>query len=186
MPWLRPEAEREAMARLRRRQADVPRRFDRAVVTQVTHRCFHGAAGTLGAIGEALGASIDQPLRRPGVVESIAGAGGWRGFRSLKAMLLKMCGGLLPADVFAKRAGSDLTPLFFSDASREFDAQWSGAGLDESVVDTEALRRTWLSDTPDVRSACLLQYAWLTERVSELGASIPTAELAHTYTSEAR
>ncbi len=187
MPWLKPEAEREAMARLRRRHADVPRRFDRAVVTQVTHRCFDGAAGTLRAIGDAVGTSVDQPLRRPDVAESIAGAGGWRGYRSLKTMLLEMCGDLLPADVFAKRAGSDLTPLFFSDASREFAAGWSGAGLDESVVDTEALRRTWLSDTPDVRSACLLQYAWLTERGSVPGGSMPTPELllTHSYTSEA-
>lgn len=182
MPWLRPEAEREAMMRLRLRQADVPRRFDRAVLTQVTHRCFDGAAGTLKAIGEAFGTPIDQPLRRPGVPESIAGAGGWRGFRSMKAMLLNMCGEDLPAEVFAKRAGPDLTPLFFGDASREFAAQWSGAGLDESVVDTEALRRSWLSDTPDVRSACLLQYAWLTDRVSEAGGSIPNPEVALTHT----
>lgn len=189
MPWLKPEAEREAMALLRRRHAEVPRRFDRAVVTQVTHRCFEGAAGTLRAIGDAVGTSVEQPLRRPDVAESIAGAGGWRGFRSLKAMLLEMCGDLLPADVFNRRAGSDLAPLFFSDASREFAAEWSGTGLDESLVDTEALRRTWLSDTPDVRSACLLQYAWLTVRGSVAGESMPTPELllthTHSYTSEA-
>jgi hypothetical protein len=186
MPWLTAEAESEAMRLLRHRQAAVPRRFDRAIVTQVTHRCFDGAAGTARAIGDAVGTSVDQPLRRPGVAESIAGAGGWRGFRAMKTMLLEMCGDLLPAEVFATRAGSDLTPLFFGDASREFAAEWSGAGLDESVVDAEALRRNWLSARPDVRSACLLQYAWLTERVSAAG-STPTDELllTHSYTREA-
>jgi hypothetical protein len=187
MPWLRPEAERKAMALLRRRQADVPRRFDRAMVTQVTHRCFDGAAGTLRAIGDSVGTSVDQPLRRPGVAQSIAGAGGRRGFRGMKTMLLEMCGDLLPAEVFAGRPGANLAPVFFGDASREFAASWNGAGLDESVVDTEALRRNWLSDTPDARSACLLQYAWLTERISAAGGSLPTPELllTHSYTSEA-
>lgn len=175
MPWLRPAAEREALALLRRRQVDVPLRFDRAVVAQVTHRCFDGAAASLAAIGEAVGTSVDQPLRRPGVAESVAGFGGWRGFRGLKTMLREMCEGLLPAEVLTTRPGPDLTGVFFGDASREFAATWSGVGLDESVVDTEALRRNWLSDTPDPRSACLLQYAWLTERVWVIP-PMPTAD----------
>ncbi len=164
MPWLQPAAEREALAVLRQRQASAPLRCDRAMAAQVTHRCFDGAAGTLAAIGATFGTRIVQPLRRPGVVESFAGAAGWRGFRGLNAMLLAMCGDLLPADLLDRRPGADLTRVFFGDASREFAANWTGAGLDESVVDAEALRRSWLSDTPDPRTACLLQYAWLTEQ----------------------
>lgn len=164
MRWMQPAAEGEALAVLRRRQADVPLRCDRAMAAQVTHRCFDGAAGTLGAIGESLGTSIVQPLRRPDVVESFAGAAGPRGFRGLNAMLLAMCGDLLPADLLDRRPGADLTRVFFGNTSREFAANWTGAGLDESVVDAEALRRNWLSDAPDPRTACLLQYAWLTEQ----------------------
>lgn len=172
MPWLRPAAEHEALAVLRLRQADVPRRCDRAMAAQVTHRCFDGAALTIAAIGETHGTSIDQPLRRPGVVESMAGAAGWRGFRGLKTMLSEMCGDLLPANLLSAREAPDLTRVFFADASREFAAGWTGEGLDESVVDPDALRRTWLSQSPDPRTACLLQYAWLTEQAS-LDTSVP-------------
>jgi hypothetical protein len=163
MPWLRPAAERDAFALLRRRQADVPLRCDRAMTAQVTHRCFDGAAGTLGAICETFGTAIEQPLRRPDVVEAFAGAAGWRGFRGLKTMLLAMCADVLPEELFAKRPGADLTRIFFGESSRDFASTWTGTGLDESVVNPEALRREWLSDTPDPRTACLLQYAWLTE-----------------------
>jgi hypothetical protein len=175
MPWLRPAAERQALALLRRRGADVPLRFDRAMVTQATHRCFDGAAGTFSALGETLGTSIDQPLRRPGVVASLAGVGGWRGFRGPAEALRQMSGDLLPPEVLAPRPAPDLTRVFFGDASREFAAHWSGAGLDESVIDVVALRRSWLSERPDPRTACLLQFAWLTEQASDTG-SMPTAE----------
>jgi hypothetical protein len=187
LPWLRAAAEHEALALLRRRQAEVPLRFDRATMMQVTHRCFGAAAGSLGAIGDEFGTYIDQPLRRPGVVESFAGWGGRRGFRGSTAMLRQMCGDVLPADLLAPRPGPDLTRVFFDDESREFAINWSGAGLDESVVDAEALRRSWLSDRPDPRTACLLQYAWLTEN-APVARSMPTGGellLTRSYQREA-
>ncbi len=180
MPWLRPAAERDALALLRRRQASVPRRYDRAVAAQVTHRCFDAAAGALMAIGETVGTTVDQPLRQPGVVEGMAGAGGWRGFHSANAMVLAMCGDLLPADVLAARRGPDLTRVFFGDSSREFAATWTGAGLDDSIVDVEALRDIWLSDAPDPRTACLLQYAWLTQ---QLRSTTPAGEVLLTHST---
>lgn len=183
MPWLRPAAEREALALLRRRQAEAPIRFDRAVTKQVTHRCFEGAAGTFDAFGKALGTSIDQPLRRLGVVDSFAGAGGWRGFSSAGEMLRRLCGNLLPADVLTARPGLDLTRVFFGEASREFATNWTGEGLDESIVDTEVLRHSWLSATPDPRTACLLQYAWLTEQASVAGSKASAGELVLTQST---
>jgi len=177
MPWLRPVAEREALELLRRRQAAVPLRCDRAMADQITHRCFIGGAGTFRALGEAFGTSIDQPLHQSSAVDSFAGASGWRGFRGLSDALRRMCGDLLPPEVLIARPAPDLTRLFFGDASREFAAGWSGAGLDHSVVDAAALRRNWLSDTPDPRTACLLQFAWLTEQVSDAGSVTTTDEL---------
>jgi hypothetical protein len=183
MPWLRPAAEREALSLLRRRAAGAPLRFDRATTAQLTHRCFDGAAGTLTAICQAFGTTIDQPLREPGVVESFAGAGGWRGFPGLKAMLLAMCGDLLPPELLGRLPGADLTRVFFGDQSRQFAANWTGAGLDDSVVDADALRRNWLSDTPDPRTACLLQYAWLTEEARNPRFMTTTGELLLTHTA---
>lgn len=166
MPWLRPAAERDALALFRTRQAAVPVRCNRAMTAQSTHRCFTGAAGTFRALGETLGTTMDQPQCRPGVVESLAGACGWRGFAGLRGMLEQLAGELLPADLFVERPAPDAIGVFFGARSREFATSWSGRGLDESIVDVETLRQTWLSDRPDPRTACLLQYAWLTEQLA--------------------
>lgn len=160
-------------------------RFDRAIVTQVTHRCFDAAAGTFDAIGEAHGTPIVQPLRRPGVVEAIAGAGGWRGFRSPSEFLRQLCGELLPPEALMPRRAPDLTHIFFGDSTREFAKHWSGDGLDESVIDVVALRRNWLSERPDPRTACLLQHAWLTEQFSGNGSPRRELLVSSSYTREA-
>jgi hypothetical protein len=157
MPWLRPAAEGEALALLTARQAAVPVRFDAAATTQITHRCFSGAAGTFRALGDAIGTITELPLSRPGVVESLAGD-------------------LLPSDLLTRRPAPDLNPVFFGEPSREFAANWTGDGLDESVVNSEALRRNWLSDRPDPRTACLLQYAWLAEQVAVGSPSLTAGE----------
>jgi hypothetical protein len=174
LSWLQPAAERRAVALLTSRQAGVPVRFSRAATTQITHRCFTGAAGTFRALGDALGTTIELPLSRPGVVESLAGAGGWLGFGEQRSMLQRLAGDLLPSELLARRPAPDLNPIFFGEPSREFAANWTGAGLDESVVDVAALRRNWLSERPDPRTACLLQYAWLNEPFA-LGSSPPTS-----------
>ena len=142
------------------------------MTAQITHRCFSGAAGTFRALGEALGTTIDQPQCRPGVVESLAGACGWRGFADLRGILQRLAGDLLPADLLVERPGPDAIRVFFGERSREFATSWSGGGLDESIVDVDALRQTWLSERPDPRTACLLQYAWLTEELA--GVSWPS------------
>jgi hypothetical protein len=163
--WLRPAAEHRARALMARRQADVPVRFDHALMEQTTHRCFESATSAFQAIGEAVGTMIVQPLRRDDVVAAIAGAGGRRGFGDQRAMLERLCERLVPRELMIPRPVPSLTATFFADATRQFAAGWDGAGLDESIVDPEALRRTWLSDRPDTRTGCLLQYAWLSEQV---------------------
>jgi hypothetical protein len=174
LSWLQPAAQRRAVALLTTRQAAVPVRFSRAATTQITHRCFTAAAGTFSALGEALGTTVELPLCRPGVAESLAGAGGSLGFGEQRAMLERLAGDLLPSELLAWRPAPDLNPIFFGEPSREFAANWTGDSLDESVVDVDALRRTWLSERPDPRTACLLQYAWLNKHVS-LGSSPATA-----------
>lgn len=183
MPWLRAPAEQRALAMMARRQAEVPVHFDRAMRTQVTHRCFDTAARTIRGLGEAFGTTTDLPLCRPEVVASLSSAGGWRGFDGLTDLLQRLCGDLLPAGALAARSGPDLTRMFFGERTREFAASWDGGGLDESLVDPEMLRRNWLSDRPDSRTACLLQHAWLSEQVSCPG-FLPTAgELVVTHSN---
>ena len=162
----------------------MPVRFSRAATTQITHRCFTGAAGTFRALGEALGTATELPLSQPGVVESLAGAGGWLGFGDQRAMLQRLVADLLPSELLARRPTPDLNPVFFGEPTREFAARWNGAGLDESVVEIEALRRNWLSNRPDPRTACLLEYAWLSDQVALASSPLPAGELLLTQSNQ--
>jgi hypothetical protein len=153
LSWLRPDAERRALELLTTRRAVVPVGFDRACTTQITHRCFTGAAGTFRALGQALGTRIELPLCAPGVVASLAGAGGRRGFGEQRAFLQRLGGDLLPSEALPRRPAPDLTPIFFGEPSKQFASAWTGSGLDESVVDVDKLRGELVTTTSNQREA---------------------------------
>ncbi len=167
MPWMRPHAERRALESFTGRRASVPIRFDRAVMTEITHRCFSGGYASFQAIGHALGTSVISPLYEYETLAAVARAGGWRGFGNRQETLKRFAGHLLPPGSLAGRPGADRNPLLFGERSRAFAANWSGEGFDTELIDVQALRQTWLSPRPDARTGGLLQYAWLREQQAQ-------------------
>jgi len=167
MPWLRPDAERHARKLLAARQAMVPLRFDQAVLTQSTHRCFAVGAQTVQRLAEMTGARVLEHLYEREWLGGFAAAGGWRGFGTSRELFARLAGHLLPPGALAPPTRADLTPVLFGAYSRGFAESWSGGGLDPELIDAERLRAVWLSERPDARSACLLQYAWLSERSAQ-------------------
>lgn len=161
MPWLRPQAERQVLRKLTGRQADVPLRFDRAVMTQITHRCFDSGWRSLQALAAAVDAEVIHPFYTHQVIVDFARAGGWRGFGRRHQLFDRLAGDLLPGDALRECRPGNLNGVFFGPRAREFAAQWSGEGIDGSIVNVAALRRNWLSDDPDPRTGSMLQYVWL-------------------------
>jgi hypothetical protein len=47
--------------------------------------------------------------------------------------------------------------VFWNEHSRELVARWVGDGIDDELVDIEALRREWEAPHPDARTFMLLQ-----------------------------
>jgi asparagine synthase (glutamine-hydrolysing) len=78
---------------------------------------------------------------------------------------------LLPTEVLGRKSKASFNRIFFGQESRAFAAGWSGRGLDDTLVDPEALRSEWLSEVPDFRTSLLLQSAWLTDRESDMSAA---------------
>ena len=52
---------------------------------------------------------------------------------------------------------------------RRFANEWDGSGFDPDFVDSDALRRAWLSPTPVYGAALPLQAAWLLGRDRDRG-----------------
>jgi asparagine synthase (glutamine-hydrolysing) len=120
-------------------------------------------------LANATGHTVLAPLLEPGFVGALARAGGRCGWGTRTATMNALAGDLLPAEVIRRSGKARFNRAFFGAESRAFAAAWTGRGLDEALVDPEALRREWLSEVPDFRTALLLQSAWLADRELEIG-----------------
>jgi hypothetical protein len=165
--WLRPAARRR-FEEIARANVDEPIRFDNAVRRVVRLRALQVAHSSLGRLSPD--ARVEAPLLDPRFVSALVRAGGARGFGGRAAVMQEIAGGVLPPAILARTDKARFTAVFFGDASRTFAREWTGSGLDDSLVDPEALRREWLSTRPDTRAVLPLQIAWLHDQGLGTGA----------------
>ena len=79
-----------------------------------------------------------------------------------------LAGDLLPDHVLARRDKARFNQVFFGARTRAFAERWSGGGVDPELVDSEALRRIWLGDDHDWRTALLMHAGWMHDELQEL------------------
>jgi asparagine synthase (glutamine-hydrolysing) len=181
--WLRPSAVRRVRALERRQPAD-PLRFDRAVRKAARSRALMVGLRSLRRVGDASGVTVSAPLLDDRFVAALAGAGGARGWTNRATVMRFLAQDLLPDALLSRGDKAVFTTSFFNEHTRRFAKAWSGGGLDTELVDPETVREAWLAPEPDVRSALLLQIAWLHDHrhepevmaMSVAGASRPLPE----------
>ncbi len=111
-----------------------------------------------------------HPFAAPAVLSALASEAGATGPGTRAQGLTMLVGDLLPAAILQRSSKAGFSPAFFAGPSRGFAERWSGAGVDQRLVDVAALRREWRSPEPDGHSFTLLQEAWLhREGASALG-----------------
>ncbi len=138
-PWMRPGLERWFVGAMAARLASAPARFDRAIERQQTYRCYRGAADCLHMLAADFDARVLIPLYEPSTLAVGMAEGGRLG------------------------VGDRMNEVLYGEATRAFAARWSGEGLDEELVDPDALRELWRSEPEhqDIRTGLLMQLAWL-------------------------
>jgi asparagine synthase (glutamine-hydrolysing) len=77
-----------------------------------------------------------------------------------------MADGTLPEEILQRRDQAHMQEVLFGEQARSFAESWSGRGLDETLVDPEAVREGWLTEPFDSRSGALMQLAWLHDQDS--------------------
>ena len=159
-PWLRAGAAR-AVRSLEGTVADAPVRFDRAVLWASRRRITTVGRASLAILGQASGVRVEAPLLDPRFVSALARAGGARGWGDRGATMRAVADGVLPDALLDRRDKAAFNATFFGDATRRFAAEWSGSGVDSSLVDPDTLRLEWSDESPNYYSAMLLQLAWL-------------------------
>jgi asparagine synthase (glutamine-hydrolysing) len=111
-------------------------------------------------IASPYGATVSSPLLDDRFVAALTTFGrGGPGTRT--EVMRRLFGDLLPDPILSRRDKAGFTEAFFGPTSKQFAREWTGAGIPAELVDAEALREVWLEETPDFRSAPLLQLAWL-------------------------
>lgn len=160
-PWLRQEAEETLARRDAQDVAAYAMHAGRNTWQFATRRCARIAYETVRVLGAELDVTYVQAFAEPALVAAVARTGGRWGWTGRAATMRGLFGDLLPREILERRTKAHFANAVFRGYTREFARNWNGAGVDETLVDAEALRENWLSPTPHAPSMTLLQQAWL-------------------------
>ncbi|PRX45624.1 asparagine synthase (glutamine-hydrolysing) [Prauserella shujinwangii] len=158
--WLRPGPRAAALAEAARGH-DRPLRWDRSVWSALAPRAVLVGERTRARVARDRDCALVDPLSTPGFVASYAAFGGRWGGLTRAAGIRLLAGDLLPPELPGRRDKARFNASRFGPVSREFARAWNGRGVDDRIVDPDALRAAWLSPEPPAATALLLQQAWL-------------------------
>ena len=117
-----------------------------------------------------------HPFVEPELLRSLGESGRFAGLGDRRQLLDHLTRGRLPRELMTRTSKAVYSVPLWTDTALGFAREWSGGGLDESLVAPEAVRASWLSETRSVMSTTLLQAAWLADtRARARSARVPAA-----------
>ncbi|WP_413452158.1 asparagine synthase C-terminal domain-containing protein [Georgenia phoenicis] len=158
-PWLRPPMADHYVEHVTVMQTD-PLRWDVATRQSIRKRYMDLLFTNFAASISEYGARSVNPFVSPEFVESLARAGGARGWGDRTDIFRRLFGDVLPDAVLSRRSKAAFNATRWGPDERDFARSYDGAGLDEAVIDIERLRAEWLSDDPHPAADFLLHVAW--------------------------
>ncbi len=176
--WLKPEAGRRFVAEWAREDADEPRRWDRRVAWYARRRWLTLGVRSLDLLAARHGAQVAHPLLDPRFLAALATGGGLGGYGTRAETIRSLFGDLLPARFFARRTKALFDGALWGERARAFAAGWDGTGVDEELVDLDALRRSWALSSPPFGAETVLQGAWLAAQQNRSSRASDTAASA--------
>lgn len=172
-PWLRPEVEKLLARRDAADAAAFALHAGQNTWQFATRRSARIGYETVRTLGSEVGTEYVQAFAEPELVAAVAATGGFWGWTGRTATMRALFRDLLPPEVLARRTKALFANAVFTRHTREFARSWTGDGVDTGLVDPEALRANWLSETPHAPSMSLLQQAWLAQQVKVPAARSP-------------
>lgn len=109
------------------------------------------------------------PLISSEFLGALAREGGLLGFGSRSQTFRHLVGDLLPHDVISRTSKAAFNETRWCGPEREFARSWDGCGVDPELINAEALRAEWLSDSPHPQSDFLLHLAWTAQHTEMVG-----------------
>jgi Asparagine synthase len=160
--WLtRPGVEAVALASARNDRS-IPLGWDRILRTWFpVNRYFTLCVDSFAAMGEAYDVRPVHPFIDRGVLDALARTGGFAGLGSRTQLMGRLFGDVLPAQLIQRKTKSSFDIPLWTAETKELARSWSGEGLNTDLIDVSALRHVWQRERPDMRTASLVQKAWL-------------------------
>jgi asparagine synthetase B (glutamine-hydrolysing) len=161
LPWLVPEAQQEVWAAWTADVAAEPLRWQNRAAWCRRRRYIQVGLRSLDCLAAEQRVEIHSPFVDPCFAATLAALPRERRFLTRGAAMLELFAGLLPAEVLGRRTKSNFDDAFWSTHSRRFADEWNGEGVDQTIVDPDALRAQWAKPNPDARTFLQLQSAAL-------------------------
>jgi hypothetical protein len=161
LSWLRPEVRHHLATARAEAAVGTSLRWDDELDRWWRHRYVQAALGSLRALGADHGVAVFSPFTERRVLAAWAAQQGAIGLPGRRTGLTALVGDLLPPSILERRSKASFNDAFRSTYSRRFSAQRPRAGIDEQLVDVDALHAEWSKPQPHVAAAHLLRVAWL-------------------------
>ena len=160
LPWLRPGV----IDQLAERSEPVAwLRWDRTLTFLRSRRCESATQRGYEEFVRDTGVRVAFPRLDDRYLGALIKCGGAGGFGTREDLTERLFGDVLPPVLKGRTDKIAYGKVFYGPETRGFGERWSGEGLPEQLVDPEALRRLWVSERYDWRTAALMQLAWLND-----------------------
>jgi asparagine synthase (glutamine-hydrolysing) len=165
LPWLKPEAQGEVWARWISETASEPLQSSGRFAWWRRLRYVRLGIEALQRIASDLLVEVRHPFADAGFAAALAALP--PDARNLGREVLFQ--NALPVELIQRCTRSHFDHVFWSEHSRELAARWNGEGVDDELVDLEALRQEWQGPRPDARTFMLLQQIALSDEPAGAG-----------------
>jgi len=160
-PWLREDFQRDFRSTLIEDRLTEPLWWNDSTRRHRNRRADRLGIHNLRLSGAMMGVNYVAPFHDVAFLGALANRGGRLGFPGRSAAMKALFGSLLPPKFLERASKAEFTRTLVCQESRSFIVNWNGHGVDNDLVDPEALKREWSSERPHAGSLPLLQAAWI-------------------------
>jgi asparagine synthase (glutamine-hydrolysing) len=159
--WLRPDTHRRFVRSWAADASTEPLRWTRHVRWVRRFRYLHVGTQSLATLAADDDVLLVHPFATDEFATALERLPVSERFADRTEGMRRIFGELLPEDVLGRSTKTSFDSAFWGEPSRAFAQEWKGEGVDDALVDREALSATWRSSDPDPRTFTLAQAAWL-------------------------
>ena len=161
--WLKPAARREFTNAWVAQAAAEPLAWTDHIDWVRRLRYLRIGLGGLRLLAADDNVQISHPFLDRGFANALAALPREERFSGRTAAMQALFATLLPGEILERSSKTGFDEAFWAKPSRTFAATWDSHGVDEQLVDPEALALEWASPEPDPRSFLLAQAVWLAQ-----------------------